>query len=167
MGLDAVALTEHFDNPDFKRIYIILDLKFSYVGPYYVAKGVKVFPGVEVSINKGPHLLAISDCDSVLKYFERIPKKSNRKPRCSAKAFFEYQNDLNILSIFAHPFRPGREAGRIAKKMYSCFDAMSLNARDVYFYGMKLRKQTRKFALDWDYLWLHEVTPIITTNWEA
>jgi hypothetical protein len=54
------------------------------------------------------------------------------------------------VSIFAHPFRPGREAGRIAKKLYSRFDAVSLNARDVYFYGKKLRVQTRNFALDWD-----------------
>jgi predicted metal-dependent phosphoesterase TrpH len=90
MDLDAVALTEHFDNPDFKRIYPILDRKFPYVGSYYVAKGLKIFPGVEISINEGPHLLAIGDRDSVLKYYKRIPKKSNRKPLCSAKAFFEY-----------------------------------------------------------------------------
>lgn len=44
-GLDALALTEHFNTRNFYEVYSELDRLFPYQGDYYEAYGLKIFPG--------------------------------------------------------------------------------------------------------------------------
>ncbi|WHX49736.1 hypothetical protein QNH46_03365 [Paenibacillus woosongensis] len=45
-GLDAVAMTEHFNTWRYEDIYEVLDRHYPYEQGYYLAEGMKVFPGI-------------------------------------------------------------------------------------------------------------------------
>ncbi len=60
-GLNALALTEHFNTTRFFDIYQFLDENYSYTQGYYDIQGLKLFPGVEVDVKEGGHILLIGD----------------------------------------------------------------------------------------------------------
>ena len=145
-GLDALALTDHFASKNLSRIHMALDHEFDYVGPYYFAEGLKLFPGLEMEVREGCHLIAISNRSSMLLYRERLDEHMRQAEACSAHEFLAAQQGLELLTIFAHPFRSGREIWRVDADLYPQFDALDLNARDLYFLGPEIKMWTEDFA---------------------
>ena len=64
-GLDAIALTEHFNTHQFMDVYDTLDKEFPYANDYYDVNGVKVFPGMEVDIQEKGHILFIGGRENI------------------------------------------------------------------------------------------------------
>lgn len=65
-GLQAVALTEHFNTSNFFAMYDALDQTYPYNGHYYDVNGLKLFPGMEVDIAETGHILLIGLKENVL-----------------------------------------------------------------------------------------------------
>lgn len=65
-GLQAVALTEHFNTSNFFAMYETLDQTYPYNGHYYDVNGLKLFPGMEVDIAETGHILLIGLKENVL-----------------------------------------------------------------------------------------------------
>ncbi|MEI2610198.1 MAG: hypothetical protein V9G20_16360 [Candidatus Promineifilaceae bacterium] len=61
VGLDALAVTEHFNSSNIDVLYPTLDAEFEYVGDYYLADGIKLFPGLEIDVQEGPHILVLGN----------------------------------------------------------------------------------------------------------
>jgi len=139
MGLDALALTDHFHAPDYAEIGRVLEREYPYSGDCYEVEGIRVFPGIEVEVSEGPHLLVIGGRESIAAYYQRLAGHLTPGNYCTTAEFFEKQSGLNVLTIFAHPLRPRREIQRIAPEWYPRFQAMDLNGRDLFVLGHDLR----------------------------
>ena len=145
-GIRALALTDHSDSPNLKRVWQALDREFPYMGPHYLADGVRLLPGMEVKVTGGPHFLVIGNRKTVRTYQERLSQSINGSGACPAALFFGLQKDLELLSIFAHPFRHRGDTLRIDWSLYAQFDAIGLNARDLAFAGVEVRARTEILA---------------------
>jgi PHP family Zn ribbon phosphoesterase len=149
VGLDALAMTNHFDTPGFADIYAYLDREYAYSGHAYEVGSVKLLPGIEVSVREGPHLLALGGREAILEYQRRFRHSKMPETYCSARDFFDRQEGLPLLTICAHPFRPRREITRIDDSLYPRFDALELNARDLVLLGRDIVVRTEGFAQEY------------------
>lgn len=146
-GLDGLALTDHFDAADYQEIHQILADRYRYVDDYYEINGLRVFHGIEVEVSEGMHLLVIGNREHMNEYYQRLDGHFEPDHYCSTQQFFHYQEGLNTIAIAAHPFRPNRLITQIDPIHYPKFDAMGLNARDLYFLGAEeLLSLTQNFS---------------------
>lgn len=79
-GLQALALTEHFNTSNFFGMYETLDRMYPYNGHYYEADGLMIFPGMEVDIAETGHILLIGLKEDILEAryaLEGIPVKAD------------------------------------------------------------------------------------------
>lgn len=140
--LDAIALTEHHNTGNFDEIFPILDRTFDYVGPYYEAGGVRILPGVEVGTAEGPHLVTIGDRMAIRTFHARLQAATGDGANPTLASYFDYQTGLELLCIVAHPLRPQRELDLIDAALFPRFDALELNARDLYVLGDEIEAKT-------------------------
>lgn len=146
-GLDTLALTDHFPSTHFDLVHRVLDHDYDYVGPYYACGSLHLLPGLEFEASDGSHVLAISDRDSILTCQVRLRRLLDPTGTCPIRAFLDSQRGLRILNIVAHPFRHGRRPLPSEDDLYSRFDAVELNARDIYFQGAEVQKLTENLSL--------------------
>ena len=140
-GLDAILLTEHFNISGFKTIYNLLLKEFPFNGNYFEIEKIKVFPGIEVNIAEGPHLVAGGTLENVLKLNERLSDYRQKGQYCSADIYFDKQAGMELLNIFAHPTRANNLLKQLHEKYHHNFDAFEVNAKDIYLYGREVREQ--------------------------
>ncbi len=148
--LGAIMITDHHDGPNFEGIYAALDQNYPYNGDYYLVDEVRYYPGVEVAIQEGPHLLVSGQRDSVLTFYDRLRPHLSPETYPTLEEFFTLQTGLDLLNIFAHPLRLGREIERVDPALLSGFDALDLNAKDVRRYGAEGRRRVEQFGRKYD-----------------
>jgi len=149
-GLFAITITDHFDTQGFEHIYNSLDAKYPYNGDYYLAEGVRLYPGMEVEVREGPHLLVSGKREDVLAFYERLRPHLTPETYLSVPEFFEKQAGLDLMTVFAHPLRPKREFTRIDPELASRFEAFDLNAKDLWRFGSEQRHQVEALAAEFD-----------------
>jgi predicted metal-dependent phosphoesterase TrpH len=146
VGLDALAMTNHFNTPNFEGVFAYLDREYTYAGSYYRVDGVKLYPGMEVNVREGPHVVLLGEREAILEAHTRLRGNLTPETHCSASALFDRQEGLRLLTILAHPFRPGREINRIDARLCSRFHALELNARDLVLVGKEIAARTERAA---------------------
>lgn len=146
VDLQAIIITDHFDNAAFETIFPTLDAHHSYNGRYYLIDGVRFYPGMEVEIQEGLHLLVAGSREDVLTLFERLRDHRTAESYAPVSEFFARQAGLDLLNIVAHPRRPRRELERIDAGAFARFDAFDLNAKDLWRYGAEMRVAVEELA---------------------
>lgn len=145
-GLDAILLTEHFNIPGFATIYeTLLDI-FPFNGDYFSIENVRVFPGIEVNISEGSHLVAGGTLENILRLYDSLSNYRQKGQFCSAEIYFDKQAGMELLNVFAHPTRVPHQLHQLPERYYSNFDAFELNARDIYLYGRNIIRDMRTFS---------------------
>jgi histidinol phosphatase-like PHP family hydrolase len=147
-GLDALAITNHFNTPDFESTYTYLDRRYPYLGASYDVEGIKLFPGMEVNVREGPHIVVIGERQHILDCYARLRHNMTEETYCSAHEFFDRKAELPLLTVLAHPFRPKREVTRLDTGIWSRFDALELNARDLFTLGRGVIPRVEGIAAD-------------------
>jgi len=137
-GIGAIILTEHFNISGFEKIYDLLLTHFPFTGDYYVIEKVRVFPGIEVNVAEGPHLIAAGTLERILKLHECLQGCREKDKFCSAEMYFSKQVGMNLLNIFAHPTRIKHQLHQLTEQYYQYFDAFEVNAKDLYLYGRSI-----------------------------
>ncbi len=145
----AITITDHFDNSDFEGIYTALDAKYPYNGCYYQIDGIRFYPGMEVEVKEGPHLLVSGTRDEVLAFYDRLRPHLVPETYVTVPEFFEKQVGLDLMNIFAHPFRPKREFARIDPTFASRFDAFDINGKDLWRFGTDMRGQVEALGAEY------------------
>ena len=146
VGLDALAVTEHFNSSNIDVLYPTLDAEFEYVGDYYLADGIKLFPGLEIDVQEGPHILVLGNRAAIEVLRGRLQPHLTPDTFCSMAELFAKQAGLDCLTICAHPFRPHRNIHNIAPELWPGFHAVDLNATDLFNFGAEMRIQVEEFA---------------------
>jgi histidinol phosphatase-like PHP family hydrolase len=145
-GLNALAITNHFNTPDFIGVFAYLDRQFPYSGIYYDVNGIKIIPGMEVNVKEGPHYVVLGRREDILAYYSRFLNHMTPETYPSTEEFLGLQQDFILITILAHPFRPNREITRVDSIFYPYFDALELNARDLFFLGNGLVNKINDFS---------------------
>ena len=103
VGLDAIALTDHFDAWDYLQIHHFLAEGFPYHGDCYLVDGIKIFPGIEVEIDEGPHLLVIGGREDIAIFYQRLEGRFEPDNFISAREYFEKQAGLRYTFDLCSP----------------------------------------------------------------
>ncbi|OMF27207.1 histidinol-phosphatase [Paenibacillus sp. FSL H8-0548] len=145
-GLNAIAMTEHFNTHRFYDIYEQLDRHYTYKEDYYDVEGFKLFPGMEVDVKFGGHILVIGMRASVLELRSRL------EPHTKADAFVPFEqlldwcDELSLLRIGAHPHRESNPLTQHDDSLLRRLDAFDLNAKDMYTYGPDMKNAVADLA---------------------
>lgn len=146
-GLEALALTEHFNTRNFYEVYETLDRLYPYNGEYYDADGLRIFPGMEVDIQETGHILLVGQKEHILAV------RSGLEQYTAKGSFIPFANLLDmaeawpLLKIGAHPFRESTPLYQLDRDLLGRLDAFDLNAKDMYQYGIEAcRGQVEPFA---------------------
>lgn len=147
-GLHAIAMTEHFNTLRYLDIYAYLDATYPYREDCYDIDGLKLFPGMEVDVQNGGHILVIGSREAVLALRDAL------EPHCAPDRFIALEQLLDwaepyrerLLIIGAHPFRDSNPLTRHRPETLARLDALDLNAKDLFTYGPSMREQVEAFA---------------------
>ncbi|GAB2545707.1 PHP domain-containing protein [Gracilibacillus alcaliphilus] len=145
-GLDAIALTEHFNTKNFKDIYKQLHAHFPYKGDYYDVDGFKVFTGIEIDIKEVGHILLVGNRRDILKVYDVLIPHLPDDNHISFKKLLDVVSKLELLKIGAHPFRSKTPLHHIDFNLLKQLDALDLNATDIYRQGITVRDEVEELA---------------------
>ncbi len=135
-GLHGYAITEHAHATGFWRIYEDLTERFAYTRGRFEVGGLRVYPGMEVTLAERADIAVIAPLDYLRRLDESFdtPLTAGRHP--SALEFIDRVGSLNIrsLRIVAHPTRDDKPADGVPEPMLAAIaDAVEVNARHVGF----------------------------------
>ncbi|WP_338781537.1 PHP-associated domain-containing protein [Metabacillus sp. FJAT-52054] len=145
-GLDAIALTEHFNAMDYVQIYQTLDRHYPYQSTYYDVAGIKVFPGMEVDIAEGGHILLIGSRSDIIRMTKRLERYKNKDNYMPFDQLMSFHGMENMLKIGAHPFREKNPLTALSESQLAKLDAFELNAKDAAKQGIGLRPKLERMA---------------------
>ncbi|RCW77184.1 PHP domain-containing protein [Saliterribacillus persicus] len=135
-GLHALALTEHFNTIRFFDIYDYLDEHYSYQDGYYHVHDVRVFPGIEVDVKEGGHILLIADRKTIKWIRKQLDSHVEPEQFMPFDSLMDLIEGMDVLKIGAHPFRESTPlAKNITKQQMKKLDALDLNGKDLYAKG--------------------------------
>ena len=136
-GLDAIALTEHFNTHQFMDVYDTLDKEFPYIYDYYDVNGVKVFPGMEVDIQEKGHILFIGSRINIRALRQKLNAYTEKNHFISFGTLLEEASEFEFLKIGAHPFRDSTPLHHLERELLMKLDAFDLNGKDLYKQGIR------------------------------
>ncbi len=149
-GIGAIGITDHHDTHKYESIYSALDRYYPYNGHYYLVQNVRYYPGIEVSIQEGPHLLVSANREDILTFYGRLRPYIELDTNPALEEFFAMQAGLDALNIFAHPLRLGHEIDRVPPAALSNFDALDLNAKDLRRLGLEHRSLIEQLGREYN-----------------
>jgi len=137
IGLNAVAMTEHFNTTRFYDIYDYLDQHYSYQQGYYDVEGFKLFPGIEVDIKETGHILLIGDREDVIEIRSHLESHLLEEHFIPFNQLMDLADGYPVLKIGAHPFRESTPLYHLSKEQLHRLDAFDLNGKDLYAQGVE------------------------------
>lgn len=147
IGLDAVAMTEHFNTERFYDIYNYLERNYKYEHGYYLVDGLKLFPGIEVDVKEIGHILLIGDRNDIAEIRASLEYHIDPESFISFNDLLDLAEAYQVLKIGAHAFRETTPLHQHDPEQLRRLDALDLNGKDLYTYGTEAYfKKIRRFA---------------------
>lgn len=145
-GLDAIAMTEHFNTSNFYEVYDQLDAAYPYRENYYDVNGFKVFPGMEIDVDQKGHILVIGTRNKILDLRHRLEPFTEKDAFVPFEQLLDWCDELDLLRIGAHPHRESNPLTQHELSLLSRLDAFDINGKDVGTYGSAMIDQVKKLA---------------------
>jgi len=145
-GLDAIAMTEHFNTTHFYEIYEQLNEYYNYIEHYYDVDGFKVFPGMEVDVADGGHILVIGARDSILMLRHMLVPHEAKDSFVDFEQLLDWCDELNLVRFGAHPFRDSNPLTAHAPELLQRLHAFDINGKDLYSYGLTMIERVEQLA---------------------
>lgn len=145
-GLDAIAMTEHFNTYRFHDIYEELDHRYIYKDDYYDIDGFKLFPGMEVDVNNKGHILVIGTKETILELRNRLVPHTDPNHFVEFEQLLDWCDELSLLKIGAHPHRESNPLTGHDHHLLRRLDGFDLNAKDLHTYGINMREMVYEMA---------------------
>lgn len=139
-GLQAIALTEHFNTLNFFGMYETLDRMYPYNGHYYEADGLRIFPGMEVDIAETGHILLIGLKEDVLAVRKGLEEHTREGHFIPFGELLDRAEERGLWKIGAHPFRISTPLHHLNPELLARLDAFDFNAKDIYSQGVDAYK---------------------------
>lgn len=139
-GLDALVLTEHFNTLRFHEVYDGLDERLPYSGAYYSVDGLRLYPGMEVDVAEGVHILLMGDRDAIREARAALDGHTERGSFVRFAELLRIARANGLVVNGAHPLRPGRELLQIDIDLARQVDLIDLNAKDLFLHGEPMQQ---------------------------
>ncbi|MDX8045323.1 PHP domain-containing protein [Gracilibacillus sp. S3-1-1] len=149
-GLDAIALTEHFNAVGFLDVYKSMDEHFPYQEDFYNVNGVQVFPGMEVDAKEGGHFLFIGTRENIRDFWYQLEPYQSKENFLPIKEILSLAEPYSFLQIGAHPFRLSNSLTQHDSSVFNQLDALDLNAKDLYKMGIKMKDKLMMYSYEKD-----------------
>jgi hypothetical protein len=155
--VDSIVLTDHIDSRDFVVVRRYLSERHLPEGDFYRVEGIRLFPGTEVETVDGAHVLIVGAYPELEALHERLEPIHVGGSFASVSTLLATVADLNVLTIWAHPFRfvgitdmSEPNSGPLSDEIARSFDAIDLNAKDIYLYGREMINHVYRAAERWE-----------------
>ncbi len=146
VGLEGVALTEHFHATGYWDIHAHLEATYPVAAGVYWADGVALIPGAEVNIREGAHVIVLAETPEIRRLDGAFPEPLSHGYEPSLREFLEVTDDFDVARIGAHMFRPNKELGKFAAVDLRRLHALEVNGKD-FGTEMMLLVQARALGL--------------------
>lgn len=128
MHVDAFAITEHINAPDYWQTYAQIGRRFLCdAGIYYVEPGLHMINGAEITLKGKGDILALGDISSMQRLDCRLNLSGGYHPTLE-ELVSEAPDDL--LLIGAHPFRPNGGIMKFSPSAIRKLAALEINGKD-------------------------------------
>ncbi len=132
LGLDAIAITEHFNTNGFAEVYSYIHSNYEKVGDFYRAKsGLIIIPGMEIDIKEGGHTIILGKMEHILDINKRLEKNKNEANFLTFKELVKLIREYDVIFGAAHPYRGRSNIPTLKIEYLRCFDFVDLNGKDT------------------------------------
>ena len=146
-GLDAIAMTEHFNTSNYYAIYDELDKRYDYMHNYYFVEGIKVFTGMEIDVQEIGHILFIGHKDDILQTRDLLESHTKEGTFIPFDQLLDIGERFEFLKIGAHPLRTSTPLTQHSTEQLRRLDAFDLNGKDLFEHGVtQMEREVLAFA---------------------
>jgi PHP-associated len=146
VGLDGVALTEHFHAAGYWDIHRHLADAFACRGGVFWADGVALIPGAEIDIREGAHVVVLGDVAEIRRLDRAFPRLLSQGYEPRLREFLDVCDGFELARIGAHMFRRTKELGKFSPVDLRRLHALEVNGKD-FGTEMMLLVQARVLGL--------------------
>ncbi|MGL4799955.1 MAG: PHP domain-containing protein [Cellulosilyticaceae bacterium] len=125
-GLDAICLTEHFNTYAFEELYTYIEKKLKADGDSFLAGELRVFPGMEVDVAEGGHVLVIGKLEHIRAVNQLLDPYKTKGQFIPFEGLLAMTKKYPLLIGAGHPFREGSKLWQ-----FEGFDFIDLNGKDM------------------------------------
>ena len=130
VGLDAVALTEHFHARGYWEIWDHVLAAYPCDRGVFRSDGITLIPGAEVNIREKAHVIVLGEVPELRRLDEAFPERLSRGYEPTLREFLDVTADFELARIGAHMFRRSKELGKFAAADLRRLDALEINGKD-------------------------------------
>lgn len=131
LGLDALCLTEHFNTLGFDQVYEYINERYERDGDSFIYEGLRIFPGMEVDIAEGGHVLVIGVMEDILEINRQLEPNKKKENFLPFMELVRLVREYPVLIGAAHPYREGGHIPSLPKACLEQFDFIDLNGKDM------------------------------------
>jgi PHP-associated len=146
VGLDAVALTEHFHARGYWDIYNHLVDAYPCERGVFRSGEIGLLTGAEVNIREKAHVIVLADLAELRRLDAAFPEKLSHGYEPTLREFLDVTDDFDIARIGAHMFRRTKELGKFPATDLRRLHALEVNGKD-FGTEMMLIVQARALGL--------------------
>ena len=146
VGLDAVALTEHFHARGYWDIYNHLVDAYPCELEVFQADGVGLLTGAEVNIREKAHVIVLAELGELRRLDAAFPNRLSHGYEPTLREFLDVTEDFDLVRIGAHMFRRMKELGKFSANDLRRLHALEVNGKD-FGTEMMLIVQARALGL--------------------
>jgi hypothetical protein len=144
VGLDGLALTEHFHATAYWDVHDYLGATYPSDGGVYWADGLALIPGAEINIRAGAHVIVLGETAEIRRLDGAFPELLSRGYEPSLREFLDVTDDFDVVRIGAHMFRRTKELGKFSPVDLRRLHALEVNGKD---FGTEVMLLTHARAL--------------------
>lgn len=144
--LDAICLTEHFNTKSFKDFYNFVYKNSEKDGDCLIFNGLKIFPGMEIDILEGAHILVLGKFEDIMEINEKLEHNKTKETFLIFDDLMKLLDNYDLIIGAAHPFRSNGAIPTLRKEQLEKFDFVDLNGKDTALEGEKNIELIKDFA---------------------
>jgi hypothetical protein len=144
VGLDAVAITEHFHATSYWAIHDHLDAAYPVERGLYRVGELALIPGAEVNIREGAHVIVLGETAELRRLDRAFPERLSDGYEPRLREFLDVTDDFDVVRIGAHMFRRTKELGKFGAGDLRRLHALEVNGKD---FGTELMLAVQARAL--------------------
>lgn len=133
VGLDGIALVEHFHAASFWEVHEALGQAFAYAdGVYHAGGGFRILTGAELSLmddGRPADLILLGTLDQLRGFNVRLTRPATGGYRPPLSEAVTVVREMGMFVIGAHIFRPGKELVALGRAL-AALDAIEANGKD-------------------------------------
>jgi hypothetical protein len=130
IGLDGVAVTEHFHGVGFWTIYDHLQATHPYEYGLFWTGRLALIPGAEINIREGAHIIVLGDVSELRRLDRAFPTPLSHGYEPTLREFLDVTDDFDVVRVGAHMFRLGKELGKFTAADLRRLHALEVNGKD-------------------------------------